>query len=224
MAMNARRIAGVVAIGAFVLSLLGTPPADAKKRKKQRSLPVSVFSSSKATSGDNQQVTVTATCPPGLIAVGGGFAAPILVASGGVTDFDLVYESRRSGQAAWQVTAVRSDTGGPGPDLSVFADVDCRARKLSSSKRASSSKKRRKRLLITEVSSSDTSATANLAQASATARCPSRTKAVGGGYSSSPPPTFADPFGFQFVWTSHRDSPTSWRAALTTAGVVARRV
>jgi hypothetical protein len=197
---------------------VGAAPADAKKRhKKPRAAPVTVVSASKSTFGDGQQATATATCPAGLIAVGGGADAPPVLASGGATDTNLIYESRRSAENAWQVSALRL---GHGPDLSFIASVDCRSRRLAVRKRgrkkAAQAKRRKKpRLRVTESSATSTSAAAPLAQASATARCPAGEQALGGGFSSAPTSPVTDPVVDPFIWADHRSSPGSWTAALT---------
>src|SRR6266540_2545290 len=116
---------GIVRIGVALLVvplLLGVATADAKK-KKPKSPPVTTVSAAQSTSRDNQQVTATATCPPGLIAVGGGFQSPPVLDAGAPTDLNLVYESRRAGDGAWQVSGVREDTGAAGPDLPLTATV-----------------------------------------------------------------------------------------------------
>ncbi len=139
---GAARIAALVVI--LVPVLLGAASAEAKKKhKKPKSPPVSTVSATKTTSADNQQLTVTATCPSGLIAVGGGFLSPPVLDAGTPTDLNLVYESRRVGEGAWQVSSVREDEGSTGPDLSLTAIVDCRSTKLTAKKRAGKKASRR---------------------------------------------------------------------------------
>jgi hypothetical protein len=172
---------------------------------------------------------VTATCPAGLLAVGGGFLSPPVLAGGAPTDLNLVYESRRSGDAAWQVSAVREDTSGAGPDLAVTASVDCRSAKLVAKKPAGkkatvAKKKKRKKLTISEVSGSSTAAGSTGTQATAAATCPPNTQALGGGFSSSPTPNLSGPLSYPFFWADYRNSPTSWTAAFTNVGSVARTV
>ena len=210
--------------------LLGTAPAVAKKKhKKPKSPPVTVVSASGSTSTDNQQVTVTASCPPGLIAVGGGFLSPPILVGGSPTDLNIVYESRRSGESAWQVSAVREDASGPGPDLALTATVDCRSTRLAtkkpSGKKATAAKKKKKRrLTVTEVSASSQSAASSGSQADATATCPTGTQALGGGFSSSPTPQLSGSVAFPIFWTDRRTGPTTWQAALSSSGNVARTV
>jgi hypothetical protein len=229
-AMRERGILRVAIVALLVPLLLGVASADAKKKhKKPKSPPVTVISASKPTSADGQTVTVTATCPSGLLAVGGGFLTPTVFDSGAPTDINIVYESRRSGDAAWQVSAAREDTGGSGPDLAVTANVDCRSAKLAvkkpAGKKASAAKKKkRKKLTITEVSASATAAGSSGSQATAAANCPPNTQALGGGFSSSPAPNLSNPLSYPFFWANYRNSPTSWTAAFSNVGSAARTV
>jgi hypothetical protein len=230
--MSLRGVARIAALTAILVPvLLGAASAEAKKKgKKPKSPPVTVVSNPQSTSGDNQQVTATATCPSGLIAVGGGFTSPPVVDKGAPTDINLVYESRRAGDNAWQVSAVREDTGATGPDLPLTATVDCRSTKLTSKKHAgkkaaAAKKKKKKKLRIIEASASAVAAGQDGAQASAPATCPGKTKALGGGFSSSPTPTAADPReAFPYIWSNHRITPTSWSAALSNVGTVTRTI
>jgi hypothetical protein len=220
-----------VAVAMLLLPLLlGVASADAKKKhKKPKSPPVTVVSASQPTSADNDHVTVTATCPSGLIAVGGGFLTPSVFDMGSPTDINIPYESRRSGESAWQVSAVREDANGPGPDLPVTASVDCRSRTLAvkktTGKKAGAAKKRKKRkLTVTEASSSSTALGSSGSQGTATATCPGRTQALGGGFSSSPSPSLSDPLAYPFFWGNHRNNPTTWLAAMSNVGTTARTV
>jgi hypothetical protein len=228
--MREKGILRIVVAVLLVPLLLGVGTAEAKKKhKKPKSPPVTVVSASKPTSADGGTVTVTATCPSGLLAVGGGFLTPAVFASGAPTDINVVYESRRSGDAAWQVSAAREDTAGSGPDLPVTANVDCRSAKLAAKKpagkKASAAKKRRrKKLTVTEVSASATSAASSGSVATTSATCPPKMQALGGGFSSSPTPNLSGPLTYPFFWANYRNSPTSWTAAFTNVGPVARTV
>jgi hypothetical protein len=225
---------GIVRVGVALLLLpllLGVATADAKKKhKKPKSPPVTTASATQTTSKDNQQLTVTATCPSGLIAVGGGFLSPPVLVSGAPTDLNLVYESRRAGDGAWQASAVREDEGGSaGPDLPLTAIVDCRSTKLAGKKPAgkalAAKKKKKKKLRIIEASAPAVAAGVNSAQASATATCPGKAKVLGGGFSSSPTPSALSPgSAFPYVWSNYRTTPNSWVAALSNVGSVARTV
>jgi len=215
--MRSRGVGCSVLFGVLVLMLVGAASADAKKKhRKPRATPVTVVSASKSTSVDGERTTVTATCPVGLIAVGGGADAPPLFANGGPDDTNLVYESRRGAANAWQVSALRLGTG---PDLPVFASVDCRSRRVAVKKKAPKAvetrKKKKRKLTVTEASATSTSAAAPLAQATATAQCPAGRQALGGGFSSSPISPLTDPVVDPFIWADYRNSPGSWTAALT---------
>ncbi len=228
--MNLRGVAGIAALVAILVPvLLGAASAEGKKKhKKPKSPPVTTVSATQTTSADNQQLTVTATCPSGLIAVGGGFLSPAVLPGGSPTDLNLVYESRRAGDSAWQVSAVREDTDTTGPDVPLTAIVDCRSTKLAAKKhvgkKAAAAKKKKKKLRITETSASAVAASVDAAQASATATCPPKTKALGGGFSSSPTPVAKEPEAFPYIWSNHRTSPTTWFAAFSNVGKVARTV
>jgi hypothetical protein len=226
-----RSVGGRIAlVASLLLILLGTAPADAKQHKRPKSSPVTSVSSTKTTSADNEQVTTSAACPSGLIAVGGGFLAPVLLDNAGApTDINLVYESRREGDGAWVVSGVREDAGSPGPEVPLTAIVDCRSAKLAAKKpagkkAAAAKKKQKKRLRIIDASASAVAAPADEAQASASATCPKGTTAIGGGFAYSPTPVATDPNAFAYVWSNHRNTPTSWIAAISNAGKVARTV
>lgn len=227
--MSLRGVAGIAALVAILVPvLLGAASVEGKKKhKKPKSPPVTTVSATQTTSADNQQLTVTATCPSGLIAVGGGFESPPVLDAGAPTDLNLVYESRRAGESAWQVSAVREDSAGQGPNLPVTAVVDCRSTKLAhkkpaGKKAAAAKKKKKKKLKIIEASAPAVAAGADEAQAQATATCPGKTKALGGGFSTSPTPVALDPEAFSYVWSNHRTSPTTWFAAISNVGKVQR--
>ena len=229
--MSLRGVAGIAALVAILVPvLLGAASAEAKKKgKTPKSPPVTVVSAAQATSGDNQQVTATATCPSGLIAVGGGFQSPPVLDAGAPTDANLVYESRRAGDSAWQVSAVREDEGASGPDLPLTAVVDCRSTKLGGKKHpakkavAAMNKKKKKKLSITEATATAVAVGADEAQAQASATCPGKTQALGGGFSTSPTPVSTSPgSAFPYVWSNHRTSPTTGLAAISNVGRVER--
>jgi hypothetical protein len=223
-----RRGASTVLIVLAAVALLVIPATAAakKKHRKPKSPPVTVVSATKSTSADGELVTITPTCPPGQLAVGGGFIAPLLISGTTLTDLHIVYESRRVGDNAWQVSAAREHGGGPAPQLSITASADCRSATLTQkkSKKAVSGKKRKKRrkpLLITEVSATGSAATASGKQSTATASCPAGTLAIGGGYSSAPAPNLTASSSFPVMWQSYRSSPTSWLSTFTNSGATA---
>jgi hypothetical protein len=217
-------------IALLVPLLLGVASADAKKKhKKPKSPPVTVVSASKSTSSDSEQVTVTAACPTGLIAVGGGFLNPAVFDAGSPTDLNVIYESRRASDTSWQISAVREDAGGSGPNVPITANVDCRSTKLTAKKPAgkaatAAKKKKVKKLRITEVSGPATAAAGNGTQASSSAACPPGTQALGGGFSSSPTPVFSAPLSYPVFWANFRTSPSSWAASFTNVGATAHTV
>lgn len=225
--MSARGFRGGVVL-VILGALLATPGAAVAKKKKPKSPPVTVVRASSSTSTDNQQVIVTATCPAGKLAVGGGFDTPPAFGGSLLSDLNLVYESRRVGDNAWQVSAVREDTGSAGPDLPLNASVDCRSAKLSTKKTAkktaSAAKKKKKKLKITVVSSSAGTPATSGALAAATATCPAGRQALGGGFSSSPTPVLTGSVAFPIFWQSYRSSPSSWASAFTNSGLTARTV
>jgi hypothetical protein len=227
------RVKGIFRIVVALLLLpllLGVASADAKKKhKKPKSPPVTTVSASKSTSSDSEQVTVTATCPGGLIAVGGGFLNPAAFDMGSPTDLNIVFESRRASDTSWQVSAVREQTGDPGPELPLTAIVDCRsakltAKKVSGKKADAAKKKKAKKLRITEVSASATAPPTTGTQATASAACPPGSEALGGGFSSSPAPVLSNPLSYPIFWANFRASPSSWAASFTNAGTTAHTV
>jgi hypothetical protein len=144
--MQLKGVGRIALVVLLVPMLLGVASAGAKKKhKKPKSPPVTVVSASKSTSSDNQQVTVTATCPSGLIAVGGGFLNPAVFDSGSPTDLNFIYESRRASATSWQASAVREQTGSPGPEIPLTATVDCRTAKLTARRPPGRRLQRRKR-------------------------------------------------------------------------------
>ena len=228
--MREKRIFRIVVALLLLPLMLGVATADAKKKKKKpKSPPVTVVSASKSTSSDSEQVTVTAACPSGLIAVGGGFLDPAAFDMGSPTDLNIVYESRRASDISWQVSAVREQTGDPGPELPLTAIVDCRSAKLTAKKQSgkkadAAKKKKARKLRITEVSGSATSQPVTGTQATASAACPPGTEALGGGFSSSPTPVLSTPLSYPIFWANFRTSPSSWSASFTNAGTTAHAV
>ncbi len=219
--MREKGIFRVVVAFLLVPLLLGVATADAKKKKKKpKSPPVTVVSASQNTSADGQQVTVTATCPAGQLAVGGGFTAPLVVSGTTLTDLHIVYESRRVGDNSWQVSAAREHSGGPAASLPVTASADCRTATLRKKK----GKKKRKVLRISEVSAAGELSSGSGGQSTATATCPAGTQALGGGFSSTPAPVLTGSPSFPVFFANYKSSPTSWLAAFTNSGSPQRTV
>jgi hypothetical protein len=203
----------------LLAALLVTPGlAEAKKKhKKPKSPPVSVFTNTQNTTADNQLITVTATCPPGLLSVGGGFAGPPSLTGTTVNGLYLFYESRRASESSWQVSAVRQNSGGP---LPLTTSVDCRSAKLTAKKPAK--KKKKRKLTIIEATATGTASTNS--EGSATATCPPNTQALGGGFSSSPNPDLSGSSELPFFEKSYRTAPGAWTSTFFNIGTPARTV
>jgi hypothetical protein len=202
------------------VTLLATPAAASakKKHKKPKSPPVSVVTNTQTTTTANQLITVTASCPPGLLAVGGGFVAgPPTVTGTSVDGVYFVYESRRVSESSWRVSAIRQETGGP---LPLTTSVDCRSTKLPAKKKPK--KKKKRKLTITEATATG-SATTNT-EGSATASCPANTQALGGGFSSSPDPSLSGSSSFPFFEKSYRTAPGAWTSTFFSIGTPVRTV
>ena len=225
--MRGKGIFRIVVIALLLPLLLGVAAADAKKtKKKPKSPPVTVVSATKSTSADGELATVAATCPAGKIAVGGGFTSPLLVSGTTLTDLYIVYESRRIGDNSWEVSGGREHSGGAAPSVPLTATVDCRSTTLSTKKpkKASAAKKKKRKVLrVSEVSATGATA-ATGEQSSATATCPAGTQAIGGGYSSSPPPHLTGSNTFPVFFANYRSRPTSWLATFTESGNTPRSV
>ena len=225
--MREKGIFRIVVIALLLPLLLGVATADAKKKKKKpKSPPVTLVSATKTTSADGELATVTATCPAGKIAVGGGFTSPLLFSGTTLTDLYIVYESRRSGDNSWVVSGGREHSGGPAPPVPLTATVDCRSTTLSTkkSKKASASKKKKRKVLrVSEVSATGSAAVTG-AESTATAACPPGTQAIGGGYSSSPAPHLTGSNTFPVFFESYRSSPASWLSSFLESGSAPRTV
>jgi hypothetical protein len=216
-----------VVVAVLVLPLLfGVASAEAKKKhKKPKSAPVTVVTNTQSTSTENQKLTLTATCPPGLIAVGGGVTALPSFTVTTLNGIYVVYESRRSGENAWQASVLRENGG---PELPVTTSVDCRTPKLAkktTKKRGTSAKKKKaKKLRITEVTATGSAPAGSGGQiGSATATCPPKTVALGGGFSSSPAPDESSG-SIPLFFESDRNTPTTWISSFANLGTTAREL
>lgn len=230
MVMNGRGTLSVVATVAALGALVVAPAADAAKgkKKKPKGTPVTVVTASATTTADNQPLAVTATCPAGKIAVGGGFSSPPAFAMGTASDLHLIYESRRSTPNSWLVSAVREDGGATGNTLTLTASVHCRSPKLTQKPKpqgkAGAAKKKKKKLSISEVSTTSSPVGAST-EASAAASCPANSKLIGGGFSSAPTPVLGGgPSAFPFFWANYSSAPNSWSASMTNSGATLRTV
>ncbi|MGZ5330386.1 MAG: hypothetical protein ACXWFH_03665 [Solirubrobacterales bacterium] len=218
---SVRLLAAIAAVAA-----LASPLSAAAKPKKPKAPQTSVVTASGVTTADGASVTVTPTCPKGRIAVGGGFStAP---ANDGSTFFDMnvVFESRRADARSWTVSAARADQDGtPGPALPVTASVHClpakRAAMKGTGKQGKASKRKAKPLRVTEATAAVT-APGNTFNVAASASCPAGQSAIGGGFSSSPVPTFTPLVAFPLVYANHRAGPGAWEVAFFNDGAPAR--
>jgi hypothetical protein len=203
----------------MALSALVCAPSAAAKKKKPRAVPILDVTATASTSADNQPATATAVCPPGKIAVGGGFSSPETTTGGNVSDLNIVYESRRVSTTSWRVSAVREDASGAGPTLTLFAIVNCRTAKLQ--QKAS---KKKKKLKITEVAATGAALAGSGAFGTANAVCPGKQKPIGGGFSSSPTPVLAGSLAFPFHYESFRSAANTWSSSMVNSGSTARTV
>ena len=132
-----------VLAAAAALTLLAASPAEAKEggKKKPKAPAVVTRTATVATTANGQLATAVARCPKGTLAVGGGFTSPVSRGVSGVTDFNVIYESRRSGTKASLASPPASDSGVAGPNLTVTASVQCRYPKLTRSKKTGKRKR-----------------------------------------------------------------------------------
>ncbi|HEY7267117.1 MAG TPA: hypothetical protein VH501_05430 [Solirubrobacterales bacterium] len=228
---GARAALGAIALVALLVLPAGT--AAKAKRKKGVKLPAVITATSRATtSADGQLVTPTAVCPPGTVALGGGFSGEIGREEGSPTDLYVVYASRRNSPTSWQIGAVREDAGAKGNAISVTVAAYCQSPKLGKvrkpkrkrGKRASEAERRGKhrghkhrKLIVSEVSSAGQAADTG-ERSSATASCPEGLNAISGGYSVDPAPILSMGLKFPLVWADHASSARAWTAGETTSG------
>jgi hypothetical protein len=186
------------------LAVAAAPAAAAKKPAKLGK--VKTVSASASSDGAQTPLTVTATCPSGKKAVGGGWTTPPVPTPNAI----FVYQSHRGAGQSWTVTA---RTGfGVGSQLTTY--VYCRNVKKA----------------ITEVTSTAVTPAAASAEASATAQCPSSRKLIAGGFSSSKGnlpgdvayPVAAYPSGLAWIYTGHNN--TSTPATLTSYAYCAKKL
>lgn len=210
-----------VLAAAAALTLLAASPAEAKQggKKKPKAPAVVTRTATVATTANGQLATAVARCPKGTLAVGGGFTSPVSRGVSGVTDFNVIYESRRSGTKAWVVAAGRSDSGVAGPNLTVTASVQCRYPKLTRSKKTG--KKRKKQLSVLEVKATGVSG-GNMETVTATSVCPSTRRLLGGGFSVAPAPNLGTPTSFPVVLQSSPIGLASWQSSALNIGTVSR--
>jgi hypothetical protein len=112
------RIRTAALVGFLILGMAATPALAKKKKKKSATLGpvVTVSAPGNSTSTPGTVSAATATCPPGTVAMGGGFSTPF-TASGAV----VVDNSYRNSDTSW--TASGTNFGGT---AAVTAYVNCR--------------------------------------------------------------------------------------------------
>jgi hypothetical protein len=222
--------------GIALVALLALPAGAAAKPKKKKVMPpppVVTATARAGTSADGQIASPTAVCPPGTVALGGGFSGEVGREGADPTDLYVVYESRRDSPTSWHVAATREDAGTHGNTSTILitATVYCQslnlgtAKKPRKPKKASTAKKRKRhkkpkqRLLqISEVSATGPTADRD-EQSTATASCPAGLNVIGGGFSISPPPDLSGSnLFFPRVWANHATSTNAWTASETTSG------
>jgi hypothetical protein len=222
--MNGRGASMALAASA-VVALLALPAGGAAKGKKKVKPPPPVVSATAAasTSSDGQIVTPTAVCPPGTVALGGGFSGEVGREAGAPTDLYVVQESRRDSPTSWHIEAAREDKGTQlGNPISITVAVYCQSPKLGKAKKRKKHRKpKRRHLLISEVSATGPLAGQG-AQSTATASCPAGLNAISGGYSVSPAPDLTQTYPrFPLVWADHASSAQAWTASERTFGTTA---
>ncbi|HEY6771756.1 MAG TPA: hypothetical protein VI035_04825 [Solirubrobacterales bacterium] len=223
---------GLAAIGVMLLLVMPAAAAAKAKKKKVKPPPVVTATATAGTSADGEVASPTAVCPPGTVALGGGYSGEVGREAAKPTDLYVIYESRRDSPTSWRVSATREDAGTQGNSSTIFitATVYCQSpnlgaakkpkkpKKASTAKRKKHKKPRKRTLLIAE--SSATGAVAERdEQSSATASCPPGLNVISGGFSVSPPPTLSGTaLSFPLVWTNHATSANAWTASETTSG------
>jgi hypothetical protein len=174
-----------VILGCVALALSASPAHAKKKKRKSASLGpvVAVSAQGNDTTALGQRSSAIAVCPPGTIAVGGGFTTTFMPAGGGAIGVD---NSFRSSNESWQVTG--ENIAGSG---AVTAHAYCR----------------RGRLPVVDVAGTAPIAGATFAVGSATASCPSGTQLIGGGFQTTRGPNGGD---IAFPFANSRTGPQTW--------------
>jgi hypothetical protein len=172
-------------LGCFILALGSTPANAKKKKRKSASLGpvVAVSAQGNNTTAPGQRSSAIAVCPPGTIAVGGGFTTAFMPGGGSAIAVD---NSFRSSSESWQATG--ENVSGTG---AVTAHVYCR----------------RGRLAAIDVEDTAPIAGAIFAVGNATASCPGGTQLIGGGFQTTRGPNAGD-IAFPFV--NSRTGPRAW--------------
>jgi hypothetical protein len=154
-----RRIALIGLAAAVVLAC--TAPVASGSKLKTRSATATV------SGGAGTAVSVTAVCPHGTRALGGGFSTALPNSDHAL----LVFESRRIGHRRWRASAVETDDNTAGDALTAY--VNCRrVRRRASARTASAS--------VTNTNSGPPF------EHTAIASCPIGSKAIAGGFRVTP--------------------------------------
>jgi hypothetical protein len=179
------RIRMTAILGCLILALGATPALAKKKKKKSAALGpvVAVSAQGNNTTALGQRSSAIAVCPPGTIAVGGGFTSAFSLGGGSAIAVD---NSFRSSNESWQVTGENfSGTG------AVTAHAYCR----------------RARHPVVDVTAAAPIPGTIFAVGSATAGCPAGTQLIGGGFQTTRGPNTGE-IAFPFV--NAQTGPQTW--------------
>jgi hypothetical protein len=153
-----RRIALIGVAAALVLAC--TAPVASGSKLKTRSATAAV------SGGAGTAVSVTANCPRGTRALGGGFSTALPNSDHAL----LVFESRRIGHRRWRASAVETDENTAGDALTAY--VNCR--------------RLRRRARPHTASAPVPNTSSGAFEHTATASCPIGSKAIAGGFRVTP--------------------------------------
>jgi hypothetical protein len=170
---------------AILAIALAAAPAEAKKKKKKKpplGPVVTTTATGNTVNAPGDVSTATATCPPGTKALGGGFVGPF---SG--TSAVVIFASYRSGEQSWSVAGVQA---GPGTgNATAFAYC------------------RRTTKAVVDVAAATPVPAGVGMTASTSARCPSGTQLISGGFISTSGPSGLD---VSFASTNLSTAPGTW--------------
>jgi hypothetical protein len=189
----------IAAIG--VLAVLALPAAAAAVKKPGTTPKVKTRTSTSTAAGNGAIVSTTALCPAKHRAVGGGFegTAPTAGAQG------LVYESVKSGQRGWRVSAQILDQMAPIDSVALTAYVYCRKPVVKAAKThggASTPKTKTSSVTLAAPAVNQTGPTAQ-------AICGGARNAMAGGFATSPPVVGAS--ARPILLDSLRSGSSSWQ-------------
>lgn len=153
-------------------------------------------------SGNQAQVTSTATCPKGTRALGGGFSVSPAFAADPTLLIGIAAESRKLGQRSWTASAYVFDGPPLGGSVGVLTQVHCRADAPKTK----------------AVSLAQSFPAADAVGLATTAQCAGGRKAMAGGFSTDNP-IRADGANGGFVTDSFRVGKNAWASFLLTTGI-----